>query len=196
MLDYPGLGLPLCHYNNRHDENVYPIGIHPRCEGAESEMIYDREVAMMLIMDRLTDKPDWQRKVFDQKITSKWIDEALALPDDLFTGDGVAGGSEEEWKDIESVVGMDVVDEGDSDGRDESEGRREGGLPEEKDGDAGADAAGSDSASDSRDHVWTGAPRQWKMKRLKNVLTRECMEYVRGPHCVPIDTCSPVFPVH
>jgi len=37
---------------------------------------------MMLVMDRLTDKPDWHKKIFDDNITAKWRAEALAWPDD------------------------------------------------------------------------------------------------------------------
>jgi hypothetical protein len=36
---------------------------------------------MMHIMDRLTDKVDWHKKVFDEKIVAKWRAEALAYPD-------------------------------------------------------------------------------------------------------------------
>lgn len=39
----------------------------------------------MAIMDRLTDKPEWHRKVFDDAIVSKWKDEALAVPDEEWT---------------------------------------------------------------------------------------------------------------
>jgi hypothetical protein len=39
---------------------------------------------MMSIMDRLTDKEDWQKKVFDEEIVSKWCGEALAIPDEQF----------------------------------------------------------------------------------------------------------------
>ena len=35
---------------------------------------------MMRIMDRLTEKPEWHRKVFDDEIAGRWIEEALALP--------------------------------------------------------------------------------------------------------------------
>lgn len=40
-----------------------------------------REVAMMAVMDQLTDKPDWHRKVFDPEIVSKWKSESMAVPD-------------------------------------------------------------------------------------------------------------------
>lgn len=35
---------------------------------------------MMIVMDRLTDKPDWHQKVFDTAITTGWIEEALSVP--------------------------------------------------------------------------------------------------------------------
>ena len=81
MPDYPGLGLDLRHLLDRYAEvPTYRMGIHENCEGAQSDMILVREVAMMIIMDRLTDKPDWNRKVFDEDIVAKWTSEALALP--------------------------------------------------------------------------------------------------------------------
>lgn len=36
----------------------------------------------MLIMEQLTDKQGWERKVFDQAIVDKWRKEALAIPDE------------------------------------------------------------------------------------------------------------------
>ncbi|KAK3386423.1 hypothetical protein B0H63DRAFT_467769 [Podospora didyma] len=59
---------------------IYPMGIHPNCRGGNSEMLLVREVAMMLVMDRLTDKPAWHEKVFDDEIADKWRSEALAWP--------------------------------------------------------------------------------------------------------------------
>ena len=77
---YPGLGLNLRHHDQeRCDAEYYPIGIF-ECSSAESEMLLVREVAMMIVMDRLTEKPDWHVKVFDDAIAEKWIQEGLALP--------------------------------------------------------------------------------------------------------------------
>ncbi|KAJ4303127.1 hypothetical protein N0V90_002019 [Kalmusia sp. IMI 367209] len=42
-----------------------------------------REVAMMKLMDAITDKPDWNKKIFNEDILSKWREEARALPDGL-----------------------------------------------------------------------------------------------------------------
>ncbi|KAK9776456.1 hypothetical protein SCAR479_06779 [Seiridium cardinale] len=83
MPDYPGLGLPLRH-NRQEDYEHYPIGAHGSCRGADSDMLPVREVAMMSIMDRLTDKEGWHKKVFDDAIVSKWREEALAIPDEHF----------------------------------------------------------------------------------------------------------------
>ncbi|KAF2106544.1 hypothetical protein BDV96DRAFT_507694 [Lophiotrema nucula] len=81
MPEYPGLGLDL-RYNPQRDYGHYPIGAHGSNYGADSAILPVRELAMMSIMDSLTDKEDWQRKVFDDGIVSKWRKEALAIPDE------------------------------------------------------------------------------------------------------------------
>lgn len=45
-------------------------------------MLPVREVAMMNIMNKLTDKEDWQKKVFIKSITEKWREEAMAILDE------------------------------------------------------------------------------------------------------------------
>jgi len=82
MPNYPGFGLPLRHYPR--EGGHYPIGAHGNCWGANSDIVPIRELAMMSIMDRLTDKDDWHKKVFDDEIVSKWRAEALAIPDEQF----------------------------------------------------------------------------------------------------------------
>jgi hypothetical protein len=78
MYRYPGLGLPL-RYNPGHDYGYYPnsASLH----SFESELILVRELAMMNIMDKLTDKSDWHKKVFNDAIVEKWGREALEIPD-------------------------------------------------------------------------------------------------------------------
>ncbi|KAK6431278.1 hypothetical protein LTR95_012557, partial [Oleoguttula sp. CCFEE 5521] len=39
-----------------------------------------REVAMLAIMDAITDKVSWADKIFDDSIVAKWRDEAMAMP--------------------------------------------------------------------------------------------------------------------
>jgi hypothetical protein len=76
---YPGLGLPL-RYIPKHDYGYYPgsASLH----GSESELILVRELAMMDVMEKLTDKLDWHKKVFDDAIVEKLEKEMLAIPDD------------------------------------------------------------------------------------------------------------------
>jgi hypothetical protein len=40
-----------------------------------------RERSMMGMMNEITDKPEWDRKVFDETIVAKWKGEALAKND-------------------------------------------------------------------------------------------------------------------
>lgn len=87
MPDYPGLGYDLRAEWDRTVVDYYPVGLDSSCPGAESSLLLVREVAMMIVMDRLTDKPNFHIKVFDDAITSKWIEEGLAIPvDQLYDG--------------------------------------------------------------------------------------------------------------
>jgi hypothetical protein len=79
---YPGLGLSLRWDPCANQRPFFPIGAHVNCPGAASDLLPIREVAMMLLMDRLTDKPNWHRKVFDDDIVGRWRQEALAQPED------------------------------------------------------------------------------------------------------------------
>ncbi|KAJ4322123.1 hypothetical protein N0V84_004958 [Fusarium piperis] len=79
---YPGLGLDIRHDDSNDRDVIYPIGVHYNCYGSESDMLFVREVAMMMVMESIMDKPDWHVKVFDAEIANKWKVEALALPVD------------------------------------------------------------------------------------------------------------------
>lgn len=92
MPPYPGLGKNLRYLNQGGSTcDLYPIGIHANCYGADSEMLFVREVAMMIVMDQLTEKPDFHIKVYDETITNRWIEEALAIPDHVLY-DQIVGG--------------------------------------------------------------------------------------------------------
>lgn len=88
---YPGVNIDLRHYNN--NGPIYPIGAHGNCAGAESNLLPVREVFMMVLMDRLSDKVDWHKKVFDEEIVSKWRKEALEQPEDKLFSQVVEGRS-------------------------------------------------------------------------------------------------------
>ncbi|KAF4443981.1 hypothetical protein F53441_11276 [Fusarium austroafricanum] len=75
---YPGLGMNRrYHAQNHGEEEVFPIGIHNNYYGANSDILLVREVAMMIVMNQLTEKPNWHIKVFDDTITEEWIQEVV-----------------------------------------------------------------------------------------------------------------------
>ncbi|KAI1423131.1 hypothetical protein F5Y12DRAFT_716640 [Xylaria sp. FL1777] len=82
MPSYPGLGLSLW-YLPQEFGDIYPTGHNESCLASLPPPLQVREVAMMHIMDRLTDKPDWHKKVFDENIVTQWRAEALAYPDEV-----------------------------------------------------------------------------------------------------------------
>jgi len=49
-------------------------------EGWSGERLTVRELAMLRLTESITDKPDWDRKVFDDSIVAKWRAEAMAMP--------------------------------------------------------------------------------------------------------------------
>src|SRR5690242_9924231 len=83
--EYPGVNLSLRDHLgfDKHGGGIpgYPIGFpeYPRSDSAVLQM---REVAMMMLMDTLTDKPNWHDKVFDDAIVAKWRAEACQQPED------------------------------------------------------------------------------------------------------------------
>ncbi|KAK3991074.1 hypothetical protein QBC44DRAFT_57751 [Cladorrhinum sp. PSN332] len=81
---YPGWRLDLRLYNRNHRTvpALYPLGIHDNCAGGNSHVILLRELSMMLVMDRLSDKPDWHIKIFDDEIVDRWRKEALEWPNE------------------------------------------------------------------------------------------------------------------
>ncbi|KAL8284851.1 hypothetical protein RB600_009335 [Gaeumannomyces tritici] len=102
--DYPGMGLKLRYWSPRNgtriqDQPVYPIGAHTESCSLKSTLVYVREAAMMIVIEALTDKPEWHKKVFDDVIVAKWRKEALAIPDRFF------------WDQITSFKTQDPTDE-------------------------------------------------------------------------------------
>ena len=65
----PGFGLPV----NFRPEHYFPTAVLDW----SGTILTVRELNMMAIMDKITDKPDWDKKVFDNTIVPKWRQEAL-----------------------------------------------------------------------------------------------------------------------
>ncbi|KAI1307119.1 hypothetical protein F5Y03DRAFT_405701 [Xylaria venustula] len=80
---YPGAGLPLWALVRPLHNDVYPSVLHERDSDSCSPLLQVREVAMMHIMDILTDEVNWHKKVFDKNIVARWREKALAYPNEV-----------------------------------------------------------------------------------------------------------------
>lgn len=78
---YPGIGLSLRRLPY-YDED-YHIGMHQRTS-ARSAPLPVRELTMMGIIDKSTDKEGWHMMVFDDEVVENWRKGVLAMPDDHF----------------------------------------------------------------------------------------------------------------
>lgn len=52
---------------------------HGASDFSQAPRLTAREVAMLGVMNALTDKPDWHKKVFDDEIVANWKQEACAI---------------------------------------------------------------------------------------------------------------------
>ncbi|KAI9933694.1 hypothetical protein ASPWEDRAFT_167964 [Aspergillus wentii DTO 134E9] len=80
--DLPGHTLPL---NFKPAGGLFPNALdYSDVENRTVEAIYTRpELVMMQIMGAIMDKPNWEQKVFDNTITSKWRDEMANGSEDV-----------------------------------------------------------------------------------------------------------------
>jgi len=75
-LKVPGFGLAV-------DLDLHPYHhkrFHHGVNDFHNERLVAREVAMLGLMNAITEKPRWQEKIFDEKIVEKWRTEATAMP--------------------------------------------------------------------------------------------------------------------
>lgn len=101
---YPGLGLDL--RTSFDNSSHYPMAAQPNSSDHKSQVLPVRELAMMNVMDKLTDKPDWHKKIFDDTIVTKWRKEALAIPNDQFWKELV----DHDWYTSDIVIPDDLMD--------------------------------------------------------------------------------------
>lgn len=73
--EFPGLGLPIEHKGDK----AFPLAVD---ESWQSEGVSLREQRMLDFIGKITDKPGWEVKVFDQEIVSRWRAEADVPIDD------------------------------------------------------------------------------------------------------------------
>ncbi|KAM5356788.1 hypothetical protein ACJ41O_003434 [Fusarium nematophilum] len=82
---YPGINVPLKHGFGRSNWSKsypnYPIGFPEYSQEGWATILPMRKVAMMILMDNLTDKPNWSEKVFNEDIVLRWRNEAREQPE-------------------------------------------------------------------------------------------------------------------
>ena len=72
QLEVPGFGLPV---------NYMPSSFPDAVTSWAGDNLTVRERSMTGMMNEITDKPEWDRKVFNETIVAKWKEEALAKID-------------------------------------------------------------------------------------------------------------------
>src|SRR5689334_13429476 len=96
---YPGVDLPLRHFPGFDEDECYPMGAHENCRNEPSELLLIREVAMLILMDRLSDKAHWHEKVFNEEIVAKWRQEARTQDERPFLDAVIEGKEIQDWSD-------------------------------------------------------------------------------------------------
>ncbi|ERT00935.1 hypothetical protein HMPREF1624_02169 [Sporothrix schenckii ATCC 58251] len=86
----PGFGLP--HSSGWvANKAKFPHALESEGRGKLSRGLFLRERRMLDFMGSITDKPEWERKVFDEEIVGKWRAEAMEMPtvddDDVYMSD-------------------------------------------------------------------------------------------------------------
>ncbi|KAJ3574166.1 hypothetical protein NPX13_g4456 [Xylaria arbuscula] len=78
-LELPGFGKPLA--ESREEEMTGKFFLHALSSYRHfaSDGLKVRETRMMEFMNQITDKPEWDRKVFDEDIVKKWHEEAMGI---------------------------------------------------------------------------------------------------------------------
>ncbi|OJD28634.1 uncharacterized protein BKCO1_1320004 [Diplodia corticola] len=70
-LQRPGFGQPI------YIDKSYPQSFRSAVLGWRPEPVTERERSMLAVINALTDKPDWEHKVFDDSIVARWRAEAV-----------------------------------------------------------------------------------------------------------------------
>lgn len=74
LLQVPGIGLPT--NTELEVEDCFRHGV----VDFQPKRLVAVEIAMLAVVDSITEKPNWQNKIFDESIVQKWRSEATAMP--------------------------------------------------------------------------------------------------------------------
>lgn len=99
-VELPGLGKPL-NYMGEGGDRWYDGSRFPTllADSWNGPTLTIREVFMLWCVEQITNKPDWNKKVFDDAILAKWYAEVTQAPWEEVTGFKAGGPcSEDMWK--------------------------------------------------------------------------------------------------
>ncbi|OJK04301.1 hypothetical protein ASPACDRAFT_73958 [Aspergillus aculeatus ATCC 16872] len=87
-IELPGYGLPLNHpvpakYSLKRVTLPNALDSKDIYDGYIGNLLVHREILMLQIMNTISEKPDWDRKVFDEEITAKWRQEIAETGQDV-----------------------------------------------------------------------------------------------------------------
>lgn len=83
-LRVPGFGLAICYRISRNKEDDLQCFRHGISDYT-GERMTAHELDMLRLMEAITEKPDWHKKIFNDEITSRWSEEAIAEKQSLIT---------------------------------------------------------------------------------------------------------------
>jgi len=80
----PGFGLPIDHLPKwTRDSSTSKRFPHAIADFFASAGVSLRERRMLAFINKISDKPEWERKVFDEEIVSKWRAEGVVRSEEL-----------------------------------------------------------------------------------------------------------------
>jgi hypothetical protein len=82
-VELPGFGLPIDFLPNWNKFSTPVRFPHAIADLVASEGVTVRERRMLDFIDSITDKPGWERKVFDEEIVAKWRAEGSVQDEEI-----------------------------------------------------------------------------------------------------------------
>jgi hypothetical protein len=81
----PGFGRPVGDFPSKlKDKDGKRLRFpHAIADDCSSRGVTVRERRMMDFINKITDKPEWERKIFDEAIVAKWLEEGCVWNEDL-----------------------------------------------------------------------------------------------------------------
>lgn len=74
-----GLGLRQRYESGEEEKGEFPVLVDDEEDGWKAATLLIREYCMLKVLENLTNKPEWWKKVFDAEIAARWKAEMLSM---------------------------------------------------------------------------------------------------------------------